>query len=212
MSAQKIQLASLILAFFLLISQSTAKCHYRFPPSGPCKRSDDCKNVCTMREEDPTFLLCFVNAPMFGKSVLENSAVHLTLSINNAASSVLGESAVFTTPERNLLMMEQLSQNGKTLAADSLTHHSDEAVESHGIVFTTPEQVLLMGDYGREDVEKQVDCDNITGANIIAKSHDMSDVLAASKSPFLMENFEPVTAKKQEREDSGVQGRVCLIH
>ncbi|CAF2060665.1 hypothetical protein Bca4012_100394 [Brassica carinata] len=67
MSAQKIQLASLILAFVLLFAQSTAKCHYRFPPSGPCKKMDDCKNACTMRDEDPTFLLCLVNAPMFGR-------------------------------------------------------------------------------------------------------------------------------------------------
>ncbi|CAN7129062.1 hypothetical protein BRARA_G02139 [Brassica rapa] len=68
MSAQKIQLASLILAFFLLFSQSTATCHYRFPPSGrPCTKNADCKNVCTQPEEDRTFLLCLTGIPLLGR-------------------------------------------------------------------------------------------------------------------------------------------------
>ncbi|KAL0865821.1 hypothetical protein Bca101_044939 [Brassica carinata] len=132
--------------------------------------------------------------------VLENSAVHLTLSVNSSASSILDESAVFTTPERNLMMMEQLSQKEKTLAADSVNHHNDEAVESPGVVFTTPEQVLLLGDSALDEVGKQVDCYNITGASVTTKSHDMSDLLAASESPSIMGDFEPFTAKKQERE------------
>ncbi|KAJ4884676.1 hypothetical protein Rs2_34769 [Raphanus sativus] len=53
--------------------------------------------------------------------------------------------------------MEQLSQNVKTLAGDSLTHHSDEEVESPAVVFTTPEQVLLLSDHGLDEVGKQVD-------------------------------------------------------
>uniref|UniRef100_A0A0D3CW60 Uncharacterized protein n=1 Tax=Brassica oleracea var. oleracea TaxID=109376 RepID=A0A0D3CW60_BRAOL len=64
MSAQKIQLACLILAFFLLFSQSTATCHYRFPPSGPCKHDAGCKNVCTQPPEDPNYLACITSAPM----------------------------------------------------------------------------------------------------------------------------------------------------
>ncbi|RID54848.1 hypothetical protein BRARA_G02138 [Brassica rapa] len=66
MSAQKIQLASLILTFFLLFSQTTGRCNYRRPHSGPCKKGDDCKNVCILPSEDPTFLACLTGPPLFG--------------------------------------------------------------------------------------------------------------------------------------------------
>ncbi|CAG7903394.1 unnamed protein product [Brassica rapa] len=109
------------------------------------------------------------------------------------AEAVLENSDVFTTPERNLMMMEQLSQNVKTLAADSVNHQSDEAVESsYAVVFTTPEQGLLLGDYGIDEVGNKVDCDNITGAYRAAKSHDISDVVTAS---------EPHTPGKQGLEE-----------
>ncbi|KAL1190000.1 hypothetical protein V5N11_033309 [Cardamine amara subsp. amara] len=57
---------------------------------------------------------------------------------SNKDVTVFDESAIFTTPERNLMLMEQLSENGMTTAANSVTHDKDEAVESHVVVFTTP--------------------------------------------------------------------------
>ncbi|WZZ67169.1 hypothetical protein YC2023_078539 [Brassica napus] len=74
MSAQKIQLASLILTFFLLFSQTTGKCNYRRPHSGTCKKGDDCKNVCTLPSEDPTFLACLTGPPFFAKYVTKNNS------------------------------------------------------------------------------------------------------------------------------------------
>ncbi|KAL0806307.1 hypothetical protein Bca101_098799 [Brassica carinata] len=122
-----------------------------------------------------------------------------------ATEAVLENSDVFTTPERNLMMMEQVSQNEKTLAADSVNHHSDEAVVSHGVVFTTPEQGLFLGDYWIDEVGKKVDCDNITGAYIAAKSHDISDVVTASESQFIMGDFEPEEAENKQRENKDVE-------
>nr|VDC92044.1 unnamed protein product [Brassica oleracea] len=85
MSAQKIQLACLILAFFLLFSRSTATCHYRFPPSGPCKHDDGCKNVCTKPPEDPNFLACITSAPMFGKCccLVKRKVTHFKKTVNS---------------------------------------------------------------------------------------------------------------------------------
>lgn len=103
------------------------------------------------------------------------------------------------------MMMEQVSQNEKTLAADSVNHHSDEAVVSHGVVFTTPEQGLLLGDYWIDEVGKKVDCDNITGAYIAAKSHDISDVVTASESQYIMGDFEPEEAENKQRENKDVE-------
>ncbi|XP_009105570.1 uncharacterized protein LOC103831432 [Brassica rapa] len=118
------------------------------------------------------------------------------------AEAVLENSDVFTTPERNLMMMEQVSQNEKTLAADSVNHQSGEAVESsYAVVFTTPEQVLLLGDYWIDEVGKQADSDNFTGANITTECHDMSNVLSASESQSIMGDFEPHIAGNQEREE-----------
>ncbi|WZZ67185.1 hypothetical protein YC2023_078555 [Brassica napus] len=63
MSAQKIQLAS--------------TCHYRFPPSGPCKHDAGCKNVCTQPPEDPNYLACITSAPIICLSFLQQTAVHI---------------------------------------------------------------------------------------------------------------------------------------
>ncbi|KAF2593029.1 hypothetical protein F2Q70_00045560 [Brassica cretica] len=85
----------------------------------------------------------------------ETKALSQPTSLNKAASIVLDRSPIFTTPERNLMLMEQLSGSGKILAVDIVTQHNDEAVESHDVVFTTPEQVLLLGDSGLDDVGKE---------------------------------------------------------
>ncbi|KAL0729957.1 hypothetical protein Bca4012_026050 [Brassica carinata] len=63
MSAQKIQFASLLLAFFLLFSQSTGKCNYRYPvpPVVICKKNNDCKNACVPPSEDPNHLECITS-------------------------------------------------------------------------------------------------------------------------------------------------------
>ncbi|ESQ34568.1 hypothetical protein EUTSA_v10009182mg [Eutrema salsugineum] len=64
MSAQKFQLASLLLVISLLFSQSAAnRCIYK----GPSKTDDDCKKICTGPGEDPSFLLCITGPPMNGK-------------------------------------------------------------------------------------------------------------------------------------------------
>ncbi|KAL0724305.1 hypothetical protein Bca4012_038904 [Brassica carinata] len=63
MSAMKIQLTSLILAFFLLFSQSTAKCddfYTGYPEKGPCNTNDDCQELCQHSSKDPTFKLCIL--------------------------------------------------------------------------------------------------------------------------------------------------------
>lgn len=73
--------------------------------------------------------------------------------INKAASKELDSSSLFTTPERNLMLMEQLSESGKICEAHIVTQHNDEAVES--VVFTTPEKVLLLGDSGLDEVGKE---------------------------------------------------------
>ncbi|KAL0698993.1 hypothetical protein Bca4012_055117 [Brassica carinata] len=63
MSAQKFQIVSLLLAIFLLFSQSTAnRCVYR----GPCKTNDDCRKICTFPGDDPTFWSCLTSPPADG--------------------------------------------------------------------------------------------------------------------------------------------------
>ncbi|KAF8103206.1 hypothetical protein N665_0188s0156 [Sinapis alba] len=122
----------------------------------------------------------------------EKVALHQLIPIHNAASSVLDESNVFTTPERNLTMMEQLNQNGKTLTGDSVNHQSDEAVESRGVVFTTlPEQVLLLGDCGLDHEEGKQEKHTATespdvlnasqneGVRVVVDLHDESNSVAS---------------------------------
>ncbi|VVA95523.1 unnamed protein product [Arabis nemorensis] len=96
-----------------------------------------------------------------------------------ATSNALDDSAVFTTPERNLMLMEQLSENGKIRAAQSETHHNDEAVESHDVVFTTPEKVLLLGDSELYEAKKEED-------HTATKVPDESDVLNATEKKCFM--------------------------
>ncbi|KAG2297625.1 hypothetical protein Bca52824_044294 [Brassica carinata] len=60
-------------------------CHYRFPPSGPCKHDDGCKNVCTKPPEDPNFLACITSAPMFGKCccLVKRKVTHFKKTVNS---------------------------------------------------------------------------------------------------------------------------------
>ncbi|CAN6938751.1 unnamed protein product [Brassica oleracea] len=83
----------------------------------------------------------------------EMKALSQPTPINKAASNELDSSSLFTTPERNLMLMEQLSESGKICEAHIVTQHNDEAVES--VVFTTPEKVLLLGDSGLDEVGKE---------------------------------------------------------
>lgn len=73
----------------------------------------------------------------------------------NKNTSAFDELAVFATPERNLMLMEQVSEIGKTLATDLVIHHNDEAIESHNVVFTAPIQSLLLRDAGTDEVRKE---------------------------------------------------------
>ncbi|CAN8234308.1 unnamed protein product [Cochlearia groenlandica] len=63
--------------------------------------------------------------------------------LNKADSISLDEFALFTTPERNVLLMEQLSEIEKTCVAESANHQNDEAVDSCNAVFTTLKRVSL---------------------------------------------------------------------
>ncbi|KAF3516502.1 hypothetical protein DY000_02064111 [Brassica cretica] len=83
----------------------------------------------------------------------EMKALSQPTPINKAASNELDSSSLFTTPERNLMLMEQLSESEKICEAHIVTQHNDEAVES--VVFTTPEKVLLLGDSGLDEVGKE---------------------------------------------------------
>ncbi|CAA7013506.1 unnamed protein product [Microthlaspi erraticum] len=108
------------------------------------------------------------------------------VTMSKAACSILDESEVFVTPEgRNLMLMEQ--ENGKTSAADSVTHHDDEAAESHAVVFTIPEKVSLVADSGLDDVGKEeehtaTEPDVLTdearneGESVAVELHEESDI------------------------------------
>lgn len=120
----------------------------------------------------------------------EIKALSQPIAMNKAASSALDESAVFTSPERNLMLMEQLSENGKTCAADSVTHHNDEAVESHAIIFTTPEQVLLLGDSGLDEAGKEEDH---TATDFPAES----DVLNTTEKCFVLGGSRKTEARNE---------------
>ncbi|CAH2067632.1 unnamed protein product [Thlaspi arvense] len=112
---------------------------------------------------------------------VEMKALSQPIPINKAASSTLDEPALFTTPERNLMLMEKVSENGKRRAVDSVTHHNDEAVESHAVVFTTPEQVLLLGDSGLDEVGKE---EEHTATNLPGDS----DVLNSTERDSMLQN------------------------
>ncbi|XP_010471831.1 PREDICTED: uncharacterized protein LOC104751571 isoform X2 [Camelina sativa] len=89
-------------------------------------------------------------------------ALSLPLPRNNDSSSS-DELAIFTTPERKLMLMERSSERGKMRAADSVTQHNDEAVESHAIVFTTPKQVSTLGNAEIDEAGKEDEAEVSTG-------------------------------------------------
>ncbi|CAH8370998.1 unnamed protein product [Eruca vesicaria subsp. sativa] len=138
----------------------------------------------------------------------EMKALSQPTPINKAASKVLDRSSLFTTPERNLMLMEQLSESGKICAADIVTQHSDEAVES--VVFTTPEKVLLLGDSGLDEAgneEEHTTTDFPDDLNttqneafdekerIVVELHDESNIAA---SPLRQSSVEESTERNEE--------------
>ncbi|KAJ0255985.1 hypothetical protein HA466_0090090 [Hirschfeldia incana] len=158
----------------------------------------------------------------------EMKALSQPTPINKAARNILDMSSLFTTPERNLMLMEKLSESGKIRAADIVTQHNDEAVESHYVVFTTPEQVLLLGDSGLDDSGKEEehtatdfpDESNIStdverhllseesGLHKTTKTKYNTEATCEESSVFIsperrqpLGNSEPHTAGKQERKE-----------
>ncbi|KAG7659811.1 hypothetical protein ISN44_As01g066390 [Arabidopsis suecica] len=106
----------------------------------------------------------------------------------NKNASAFDELAIFTTPERNLMLRGKLSENGKTLAADSVIHHNVIAVESHAVVFTASKQAGT-DEAGKEEEHtatklnttkklggsRQTEARN-EGESIVVELHDESDI------------------------------------
>ncbi|XP_056847172.1 uncharacterized protein LOC108817506 isoform X3 [Raphanus sativus] len=140
------------------------------------------------------------------------------------ASNALDRSSLFTTPERNLMSMEQLSESGMTPAAYIVTQHNDGTVESHSVVFTTPEQVLLLSDSGLNEVgkeEKQTatcfpgesdvlnTCQNEAfkeGERIVVELHDESDIAASPLRQSSVGDF------KEDRHERNEENRTVELH
>ncbi|RID56254.1 hypothetical protein BRARA_G03467 [Brassica rapa] len=154
----------------------------------------------------------------------EMKALSQPIPIQKAASNVLERSSLFTTPERNLMLMEQQSESGKICEADIVTQHNDEAVESHAVVFTTPEKVLLLGDSWLDDVGKEgehtardfpdeSDVLNTSaneafneGERIVVELHDESNIAASPLRHSRVGNF------KEERTERNEEKRTVELH
>ena len=154
----------------------------------------------------------------------EMKALSQPIPIQKAASNVLERSSLFTTPERNLMLMEQQSESGKICEADIVTQHNDEAVESHAVVFTTPEKVLLLGDSWLDDVGKEgehtardfpdeSDVLNTSaneafneGERIVVELHDESNITASPLRHSRVGDF------KEERTERNEEKRTVELH
>ncbi|XP_048592275.1 uncharacterized protein LOC106354651 isoform X2 [Brassica napus] len=154
----------------------------------------------------------------------EMKALSQPIPIQKAASNVLERSSLFTTPERNLMLMEQHSESGKICEADIVTQHNDEAVESHAVVFTTPEKLLLLGDSWLDDVGKEgehtardfpdeSDVLNTSaneafneGERIVVELHDESNITASPLRHSRVGDF------KEERTERNEEKRTVELH
>ncbi|XP_009106338.1 uncharacterized protein LOC103832130 isoform X3 [Brassica rapa] len=149
----------------------------------------------------------------------EMKALSQPTPINKAASNELDSSSLFTTPERNLMLMEQLSESGKICEAHIVTQHNDEVVES--AVFTTPEIFLLLGDSGLGKEEEHTTTDfpdesdilntsqneaSNEGERIEVELHDEPNIAASPLRQSSVGDF------KEDRNERNEENRTVELH